>query len=110
MTTTQKFATAIPVLESAVLGDVNLDSEYPTLFKNVFKFYEGKGVDFYGDVEEDYAILIDNLYRDWETRSEEHTSELQSPEAISYAVFCLKKKNKGGNNGYTKTGSSLAGN
>ena len=24
-------------------------------------------------------------------RSEEHTSELQSPEAISYAVFCLKK-------------------
>ena len=24
------------------------------------------------------------------TRSEEHTSELQSPEAISYAVFCLK--------------------
>ena len=26
-------------------------------------------------------------------RSEEHTSELQSPVPISYAVFCLKKKN-----------------
>src|SRR5213079_833498 len=26
------------------------------------------------------------------TRSEEHTSELQSPVVISYAVFCLKKK------------------
>ncbi|GAA6415236.1 3-isopropylmalate dehydratase small subunit [Bilophila wadsworthia] len=26
------------------------------------------------------------------TRSEEHTSELQSPPIISYAVFCLKKK------------------
>src|SRR5213079_3786295 len=25
-------------------------------------------------------------------RSEEHTSELQSPVVISYAVFCLKKK------------------
>src|SRR5213595_4127711 len=25
-------------------------------------------------------------------RSEEHTSELQSPSVISYAVFCLKKK------------------
>ena len=25
-------------------------------------------------------------------RSEEHTSELQSRETISYAVFCLKKK------------------
>src|SRR3546814_8810561 len=32
----------------------------------------------------------------WETpsrRSEEHTSELQSLMRISYAVFCLKKKN-----------------
>src|SRR3546814_2630944 len=26
-------------------------------------------------------------------RSEEHTSELQSPMRISYAVFCLKKQN-----------------
>src|SRR3546814_7694682 len=32
----------------------------------------------------------------WEgaKRSEEHTSELQSLMRISYAVFCLKKKNK----------------
>src|SRR3546814_1577481 len=33
----------------------------------------------------------------WQTadqRSEEHTSELQSLMRISYAVFCLKKKNK----------------
>src|SRR3546814_6870249 len=29
-----------------------------------------------------------------EARSEEHTSELQSLMRISYAVFCLKKKNK----------------
>src|SRR5881227_4431832 len=29
--------------------------------------------------------------RNW--RSEEHTSELQSRTVISYAVFCLKKKN-----------------
>src|SRR3546814_1733023 len=28
----------------------------------------------------------------WCTRSEEHTSELQSLMRISYAVFCLKKK------------------
>src|SRR3546814_2556051 len=34
---------------------------------------------------------------DWlnaRSRSEEHTSELQSLMRISYAVFCLKKKNK----------------
>src|SRR3546814_5743601 len=28
----------------------------------------------------------------WASRSEEHTSELQSLMRISYAVFCLKKK------------------
>src|SRR3546814_8179161 len=31
-------------------------------------------------------------------RSEEHTSELQSLMRISYAVFCLKKKNNTKNN------------
>src|SRR3546814_4732729 len=31
---------------------------------------------------------------DQSRRSEEHTSELQSLMRISYAVFCLKKKNK----------------
>src|SRR3546814_7899530 len=36
---------------------------------------------------EDYQILLDRV------RSEEHTSELQSLMRISYAVFCLKKKN-----------------
>src|SRR3546814_8698668 len=34
-------------------------------------------------------------------RSEEHTSELQSLMRSSYAVFCLKKKNK--QQGYTNT-------
>src|SRR3546814_5613389 len=36
-------------------------------------------------------------------RSEEHTSELQSLMRISYAVFCLKKKNSY----YTKPNNSL---
>src|SRR3546814_5867316 len=37
-----------------------------------------------------FARITQNL----ESRSEEHTSELQSLMRISYAVFCLKKKNK----------------
>src|SRR3546814_11705254 len=36
----------------------------------------------------------DRLLFDHQIRSEEHTSELQSLMRISYAVFCLKKKNK----------------
>src|SRR3546814_4766207 len=39
-----------------------------------------------------YSRLGD-LMADFQTRSEEHTSELQSLMRISYAVFCLKKKN-----------------
>src|SRR3546814_10728913 len=35
-------------------------------------------------------------------RSEEHTSELQSLMRISYAVFCLKKKNPKFNKSYTQ--------
>src|SRR3546814_1898379 len=37
-----------------------------------------------------------DAFRRWpyRLRSEEHTSELQSLMRISYAVFCLKKKNK----------------
>src|SRR3546814_9056967 len=36
------------------------------------------------------------------SRSEEHTSELQSLMRISYAVFCLKKKNNKDRNAYTE--------
>src|SRR3546814_2847454 len=36
------------------------------------------------------------------SRSEEHTSELQSLMRISYAVFCLKKKKKSTNNKINK--------
>src|SRR3546814_2472994 len=35
---------------------------------------------------------LDNFKAINDTRSEEHTSELQSLMRISYAVFCLKKK------------------
>src|SRR3546814_9218127 len=40
----------------------------------------------------DEEELVDDL--DALARSEEHTSELQSLMRISYAVFCLKKKNR----------------
>src|SRR3546814_10206488 len=43
--------------------------------------------------EQDIAVSIADG-----VRSEEHTSELQSLMRISYAVFCLKKKNKQQNN------------
>src|SRR3546814_5175745 len=47
---------------------------------------------------DDLGAIFDLLARDLDrggeiVRSEEHTSELQSLMRISYAVFCLKKKN-----------------
>src|SRR3546814_5749565 len=39
-------------------------------------------------------VIVIELVGQVSTRSEEHTSELQSLMRISYAVFCLKKKKK----------------
>src|SRR3546814_5345570 len=49
-----------------------------------------------GEIVDDpnsWSVLRNALYRyrDYISRSEEHTSELQSLMRISYAVFCLKK-------------------
>src|SRR3546814_7265315 len=44
-------------------------------------------------VEQPGAFEVSSAEAVLATRSEEHTSELQSLMRISYAVFCLKKKN-----------------
>src|SRR3546814_997773 len=41
----------------------------------------------------DHIVLVDAVARHADRRSEEHTSELQSLMRISYAVFCVNKKN-----------------
>src|SRR3546814_9669188 len=46
---------------------------------------------FIGETE---TLLHDIHAQHARQRSEEHTSELQSLMRISYAVFCLKKKNR----------------
>src|SRR3546814_3829383 len=64
---------------------------YTTLFRSVITPWEKQIV---GAVEK--AILGSDLGltpNTAGTRSEEHTSELQSLMRISYAVFCLKKTN-----------------
>src|SRR3546814_2816589 len=50
----------------------------------------------WGNAAEARQIIIEAIDRakQAKARSEEHTSELQSLMRISYAVFCLKKKNK----------------
>src|SRR3546814_7556377 len=50
-------------------------------------------IDFLGTLEIDFMIDHMGYMLEEDGRSEEHTSELQSLMRISYAVFCLKKKN-----------------
>src|SRR3546814_8140724 len=50
---------------------------------------------YHGDVNDgDVLSMTVELWDKIMSRSEEHTSELQSLMRISYAVFCLKKKKK----------------
>src|SRR3546814_15271016 len=51
------------------------------------------------------GTVIRNTYMMGSDRSEEHTSELQSLMRISYAVFCLNKKNNKKTNNKQKTSS-----
>src|SRR3546814_3210102 len=60
-----------------------------TLFPYTTLFRSGLSTKGTGAARRDVLALISVRAR---TRSEEHTSELQSLMRISYAVFCLKKK------------------
>src|SRR3546814_4618939 len=76
---------------------------YTTLFRSCCLTVTGKkGNEFSADLSpETLAVTTlgglkkgERVNLELPLRSEEHTSELQSLMRISYAVFCLKKKNK----------------
>src|SRR3546814_17029903 len=63
---------------------------YTTLFRSPLGFQDQGYVACFAD----FADRSEKLFLPVRVvRSEEHTSELQSLMRISYAVFCLKKKN-----------------
>src|SRR3546814_5853912 len=54
---------------------------------------EGKEIaNFAGSRSQEFSSMSPSVVTEIRIRSEEHTSELQSLMRISYAVFCLKKK------------------
>src|SRR3546814_10730797 len=54
----------------------------------------GSTLESFRSPDRDAERRVRALYARGRERSEEHTSELQSLMRISYAVFCLKTKNK----------------
>tara|TARA_Y200000002_G_scaffold221186_1_gene182648 strand:+ start:733 stop:945 length:213 start_codon:yes stop_codon:yes gene_type:complete len=64
MTTEQKFSSVIDILADAVDRQIVLDIQYPLIYNQVVRFYEDRGVQLYGDVDEDYEILLSKLETD----------------------------------------------
>ena len=60
-------------------GLKNAGSTYQRMMTRMFEPQLGKSIEIY----------VDDMVVKSKVRSEEHTSELQSPNCISYAVFCL---------------------
>src|SRR3546814_8827719 len=56
--------------------------------------HRNRSVDRLDDIGKADAVGGARQHKPAAARSEEHTSELQSPMRISYAVFCLKNKTK----------------
>src|SRR3546814_10557142 len=69
---------AVEVISKGAAGSWQMDNRHKTMIEGKF----------------DYGFAVDGMRKDLGIRSEEHTSELQSLMRISYAVFCLKKKNQ----------------
>ena len=64
MTTEQKFSSVIDILADAVDRQIVLDIQYPLIYNQVVRFYEDRGIQLYGDVDEDYEILLSKLEKD----------------------------------------------
>ena len=67
MSVTIKFKKDIATLKSAANGEFYLDVKNPKLYKKLVRYYNNEGVQFSGDVEDDYEILLDHLYSDLTT-------------------------------------------
>src|SRR3546814_10851306 len=84
-------------IQRAIARDVKLPPSVSVSYTGQFEFLVRATERMKIVVPVTLAIILVLLYltfRRWdEARSEEHTSELQSLMRISYAVFCLKKKN-----------------
>lgn len=52
------FRKSLYVLQRAVNREVDLDYDYPKVYKKLRKFYESNGVEFYDEAEADYEAIL----------------------------------------------------
>src|SRR3546814_3125198 len=83
----EEFLAVLDELVAAVVADGSTDAKAERVDDLKVKLKENIDVGRVARLDVAPGQVVD-------TRSEEHTSELQSLMRISYAVFCLKKKHK----------------
>ena len=61
----RKFSSDISILNDAIDGVVNLEDEYPQLYKRLYEFYDVNGIQLFGDPDDDYEVVLSQLERDF---------------------------------------------
>ena len=59
-----KFRKDISILDDAIDGVVNLEDDYPHLYKKLYEFYDMNGLQLFGDPDDDYEVVLTELERD----------------------------------------------
>ena len=52
------------ILQDAVDRKIILDIEYPIIYNQIMRLFESAGIQFYGDVDEDYDIFLNQLEKE----------------------------------------------
>ena len=60
----RKFSNDIEILNDAIDGVVNLEDDYPQLYKRLYEFYDINGIQLFGDPDDDYEVVLTQLERD----------------------------------------------
>jgi hypothetical protein len=53
-----KFRKSTQTLNRAIKREVILAIDQPKLYKKIVKYFESEGVEFYGDIEADYELIL----------------------------------------------------
>jgi len=60
----RKFPEDISILNDAIDGVVNLEDDYPHLYKKLYEFYDVNGLQLFGDPDDDYEVVLTQLEKD----------------------------------------------
>lgn len=60
----RKFSNNIDILADAIDGVINLEDDYPQLYKKLYEFYDVNGIQLYGDSDDNYEVIITQLTKD----------------------------------------------